>query len=77
MAQILVRDLDPAVVERLKQQAKRNHRSLQAEVRAILEGAAHERSKAETLARADVIRALLGHRQFSDSADLIREDRER
>jgi len=35
-AQILVRDLDDVLVERLKRQAKRNHRSLQGEVKAIL-----------------------------------------
>ena len=36
MPQILVRDLDDVLVERLKRQAKRHHRSLQGEVKAIL-----------------------------------------
>ena len=37
MAQLLVRDLDPAVVARLKDKARQNQRSLQGEVKAILE----------------------------------------
>jgi len=37
MAQILIRDLDPWVVEKLKQQAARNGRSLQSELRIIFE----------------------------------------
>ncbi len=36
MAQILVRDLDEALVERLKARAARHRRSLEAEVRQIL-----------------------------------------
>ena len=36
MAQILVRNLDEKIVNRLKARARRNGRSLQAEVRAIL-----------------------------------------
>ena len=37
MAQILIRDLDPKVVEKLKRQAARNGRSLQSELRIIFE----------------------------------------
>ncbi len=40
MPQVLVRDLDAAVVERLKQRARRHGRSLQKEAKAILEAAA-------------------------------------
>lgn len=36
MASIVVRNLDPEVVERLKERARRNGRSLEAEVRMIL-----------------------------------------
>jgi plasmid stability protein len=39
MAQMTIRNLDDAAYARLKAQAKRNHRSLEAEARAILEGA--------------------------------------
>jgi plasmid stability protein len=37
MPDLLIRDVDPAMVERLKAQAKRNGRSMQAEAREILE----------------------------------------
>ena len=40
MASVLVRDLDQAVVERLKARAEENGRSLQKELKAILETAA-------------------------------------
>ncbi len=47
MTQMLVRDLDPEVMERLKERARSNGRSLQKEVRAILEGAAEAYTMAE------------------------------
>jgi plasmid stability protein len=77
MAQLLVRDLDLKVVERLKEQARRNHRSLQGEVRAILEQAAATATHGEALAMVDKWRRKWGERVFSDSTQLIREDRER
>lgn len=80
MAQILVRDLDDALVSRLKEQAKENHRSLQGEVKAIL-----ERGVRRKMSRAEMIKVSaewqeFWHRQgrrFTDSADLVREDRDR
>jgi len=42
MADVLVRNLDRRVVERLKRRARRNGRSLQGEVRSILTGSADE-----------------------------------
>ena len=76
MAQILIRNLDAAVVNRLKDRAKRGGRSLQAEAKLILEQAAAVDLVAarKSLAR---FRKLLGNRRFSDSAVLIREDRDR
>jgi hypothetical protein len=41
MAQLVVRNLPDEVKERLKRRAKRHGRSLEAEVRALLEQAAH------------------------------------
>ncbi len=77
MSQILVRDLDPEVVEQLKQRAKRNRRSLQAEVKVILEGAARARlNRREFVEIMERIREASGP-QTSDSVDLVREDRER
>ncbi|MGH9783458.1 MAG: FitA-like ribbon-helix-helix domain-containing protein [Terriglobia bacterium] len=76
MAQILVRNLDERVVNRLKVRARRNGRSLQAEVRAILEQAPTlDMPSARKLA--DTIRKSLGHRRFDDSAVLIRRERDR
>lgn len=75
MSQILVRDLDPDVVKRLKERAKRNHRSLQAEVRLILENAAPPRIDRETfLEIARQIREEAGP-QTTDSVELLREGR--
>ena len=75
MAQLLVRDLDPETVRRLKERARRNRRSLQGEVRTILEREAAWAGDAWELV--DRIRASFGGRRFSDSAALVREDRDR
>ena len=40
MAQVLIRDLDPGLVDRLKERARARGRSLEAELRGILEAAA-------------------------------------
>jgi hypothetical protein len=75
MTQILVRNLDPAVVDRLKHRAASNHRSLQAEVKALLEEAAQvDPGRAREIA--DGIRSRLHGRTHGDSADLIRELRD-
>jgi plasmid stability protein len=76
MAQILVRDLSPHIVARLKNRAERNGRSLQDEVKAILKSAA-KLSMAEAREVAAQLRQSLQGRMTSDSADLLREDRER
>ena len=77
MAQLLVRDLDPRVLTRLKEQARQNHRSLQGEVKAILEQAAATATRDEALALVDKWQRKWGERVFSDSTPLIREDRDR
>ncbi len=79
MGQLIVRNLDDRVIEALKARATRQARSLEAELRVILEGAATERvvDIAEARARADRIRRGLEGRPHSDSAALIREDRDR
>jgi plasmid stability protein len=76
MAQILVRDLDDKIVDRLKTRAADHRRSLQAEVKLILEQAARL-DRAEARRVADEIRNQLKGRRMSDSADLIRESRDR
>ena len=76
MAQIIVRNLDDAVVARLKARARDNHRSLEAEVLHILEQSAKVDN---TQARLIVMerRKKLQGRKFADSVELIREDRDR
>ena len=76
MAQILVRRLPDAVVERLKARAKRNSRSLEAEVRAILEESV-AKDKAAFLERAAAMRAQLAGRHHTETLKLLREDRDR
>ena len=77
MAQLLVRDLSPDTVERLKHQAEENGRSLQGQVKAILESAAASPSMSEARKIAEEWHQRLAGRMTSDSADLIREDRDR
>ena len=77
MAQVLVRQLDDKVVDRLKKRAKEHGRSLQSEVKTILEDAVPDYERAWK--RIDSLRLRLkrSSRKFSNSADLIREDRDR
>lgn len=76
MGQILVRNLRGEAIETLKDRARRNGRSLEAEVRAILESAA-TRDVASTRVAAARIRRRLASAPRLDSARLIRQDRER
>jgi antitoxin FitA len=78
MSEILVRNLEEAVVEQLKARARGSGRSLQAELKLILEQAARPApSRAEYRALADRVRAVLGDRPQADSAALLAEDRAR
>jgi plasmid stability protein len=76
MAQILVRDVEKGMLERLKAQARRHGRSLQGEVKVILIEAT-----GLSLREAGIVstqwQKRLADRAFSDSANLIREDRSR
>ena len=76
MANARVRDLDDQVYERLKARTTGNNRSLEAELREILVAASKQLSMAEAQARATEIRQRLAGRTHSDSAELIREDRD-
>jgi len=77
MAQILVRNLDPATVERLKDKARQHNRSLQAEVKAILERDASCYTMAEVRAVSLRWRKRLAGTKHTDSVTLMREDRRR
>ena len=76
MAQVLVRDLDPNTLERLKKRAKEHGRSLDGEVKAILESAATLTMEEARKAMEQLRRRFAG-RMTSDSSDLVREDRDR
>ncbi len=76
MKQVLVRDLDEKTVARLKSQAKRHGRSLQGEVKVILMGAV-DFSLREARAISERWQKHLAGHVLSDSAHLIREDRNR
>lgn len=77
MAQILIRGLTEDTVKRLKDRARRAGRSLQGEVKRLLEREARTMSIDDALDRAEKIRRQFAGREFSDSAELIREDRDR
>ena len=76
MSSILVRDLDTKIVNRLKTIAKQHGRSLQGEVKAILTEAASFLTSEAAAVSAKWHKTFTG-RNFSDSAALIREDRNR
>ena len=79
MATINVRQLDDEVVRRLKQRAASNNRSLEGEVRHILEGAvadARSEKRASFLRLAARLRRETEGRAQTPSEALIREDRE-
>ena len=76
MGQILVRNLSDRAIANLKSVAKARGRSLQSEVRDILETAG-QTTHEDALAEIDRIRALLKGRKMTDSLALLREDRDR
>ena len=77
MAQVLVRQLDKKVVVRLKKRAKEHGRSLQSEVKTILEEAVPDYEAAWKRIERFRTRLRKSGRTFADTADLIREDRDR
>lgn len=76
MTQLLIRDLEPGLIERLKRRARKHGRSLHEEVKAILTAAA-SLSMTEARRIAEQWQQRLAGRISGDSADLIREDRDR
>jgi hypothetical protein len=76
MPQVLVRGVAPVVIRKLKARAQRHRRSLEAELRDIVETAARM-DLADAVAMVRRVRAMFRGRTFSDSAALIRRDRAR
>jgi len=76
MGQVLVRNLSTEVVRKLKIRAQQHRRSLQEELKDILEQAARQNAK-DVQAKVNQVRKLFAGRKFGDSSDLIRQDRAR
>ncbi len=77
MPNVLVRDVETAVLEKLKTRAARKGRSLQSEVQIILIDAAFQPEPQSELEIVRQIRRSLKNQDHTDSAELIREDRNR
>jgi plasmid stability protein len=73
---LVVRGLDQKTIERLKERARLNGRSLQQEVKALLKHAAETLTIPEARWLSERWRHRLRGRSMSDSAQLIREDRD-
>ena len=78
MGNLLIRNVPEKIVARLKARAKRRNRSLQLELHSILVTTATQ-SSSEIFKQAARMRAKLRKKRirFSDSAELLREDRSR
>ncbi len=77
MSELRVRNLEDWVVEAFRSRARRNGRSMEAELRDVLKREAmrpKQEMAAELRALQEQLRAKYG--TFSDSAELIREDRD-
>ncbi len=77
MPNVLVRDVEPEILEKIKKRAAKNGRSLQTEVQIILKDAAAKPEPLSDLEPARKIRNMLNVKNQSDSAELLREDRQR
>jgi plasmid stability protein len=78
MANVLIRDVSDEVVNQFKSIAKKHNRSLQQELKAVLESTV-SRSSSDIFRKAAEIRKRLRKKNilFSDSVQLLRKDRAR
>jgi plasmid stability protein len=80
MAQVLIRNIPSEVIDALKARAQESRRSLQGEMKLILEEAAKGSARKELkafLKHAKALRRKACIAKQTDSALLLREDRER
>ncbi len=83
MAQLILENLNPLLLEKLNSMSQRHARSLNEELIAILEQAVNAEvieqavAMTEATAKLEQARARYSGRSFSDSTQLIREDRQR
>jgi plasmid stability protein len=76
MAQVVIRNIDDAVIHRLRMRAERHGVSLERELRTILAEAARL-DRMGFAEEAGAFRRKLAGRKHSDSTALIRHDRDR
>lgn len=75
---VLVRNIDEETLEKLKKKAAANNRSLQEELKELLEmHAGPDIEEVRKMARESIRKYKAEGRKFSDSTKDIREDRER
>ena len=76
MPNLLIRDVSQKTVDKLKEKARQHNRSLQGEVKHLIEESA-KTTMQDAADRARKIRASFRGKTFSDSVELLREDRRR
>jgi plasmid stability protein len=78
MANVLIRNIPEEVLSTIKSMAKRRNRSLQQELRGALETMANQ-SSPDIFRKATELKEKLRKKsvRFTDSAELVREDRAR
>lgn len=75
---VLIRNIDEETLSKLKKKASANNRSLQAELKSLLEDyAGPDIEEVRAMARESIRKYKAEGRKFSDSTKDIREDRER
>jgi plasmid stability protein len=76
VAQLLIRNLDEETIKNLKARAKRHNRSLQGEAKLILEEFARQPDEQPRVI-AERWQKYFTKSTFSDSTELVRQDRDR
>ena len=78
MANVLIRNIPDEVLDRIKSMAKRRNRSLQQELSEAIENIANQ-SSVDFFQKAKELREKLQKKKvrFTDSAELLREDKAR
>lgn len=76
MATLTIRNVDDKLVTKMKRQAKKNHRSLEAEARFLLEKAMRSEAQVDFWQLADQIAALTPKGRQTDSTEIIRKMRD-
>jgi plasmid stability protein len=77
MGQILIRNLDDAVLAALKRRARDHQTSAEEEARRALAASVNQVSKEEWLAKADALRKRIGPLPGPSSTEILRADRDR